>query len=105
MGRKNGASGSRSQRRPQARKAEPGEYRRKPRAAGQPPPPQLNKMVLPTGRCGRKLIFASEAQVAKALTQAQTSRRRQGSLGRVEDHYYYHSLCKGWHLTSQTQYR
>lgn len=91
------------QRRPQARKRGIEDIalgRGKPRLPGQPPPIALDKMVLPTGRCGRKLIFSTPEDAQKALRQANQNRRRNGQTYH-ESRYYLHDVCGGYHLTSR----
>lgn len=80
--------------------------------AGKPRPPRvpLEDMVLPSGTCpSRKLRFATEADAAKALRQAQQQRTYLRS-GAVEQRYYGGPNdpclrgCGGWHLTSRKEW-
>jgi len=98
MGRKNRAA----KRRPQVRKLKAGEPRTKPRRV--PPPVPLEKMVLPVGRCGRKVRFATEQQAAAALKQAQQNRAHKGQ-SRAEKRFYFHQTCQGYHLTATAYYK
>lgn len=101
MGRRNGNTNKRA-RYPQARKRSPEEaiMGRKPRMAGKPPPIPVNKMVLPVGKCGRKLKFGSKQDAERALRQANQNRRRNGQ-SYHEVRVYEHDICGGWHLTSR----
>lgn len=100
MGRRN-----HPKRRPQAQ-------RRKDGSAGgrKPPPPPLEHAIVPHGRCHyphRKLQF-TEAEVSKALRQAQATRRAHGQQY-TEQRYYECKATQGgcgfWHLTSRTNYQ
>ena len=89
---------------PQAPRRTEGKPRR-PRARTVP----LEQMVIPRGRCFfrsryGKLIF-SEAEVEKALKQAQRMRAARAS-GYVESRYYEcpEGGCGGFHLTSRETY-
>lgn len=73
------------------------------------PNPKLDvtKVVLPQGKCGRKLRFATEEDAQDALRQAQTLK----SANRAEKRYYGGDKpsdpckrCGGWHLTSRTEW-
>lgn len=99
MGRKN-----HRRRRPQAQRKFDG-------TAGvrTPPPPPLEHMVIPTGRCHyphRKMKFSQE-DVDKALRQVRARRERQG-LAYTEERYYLCEAdrggCGAYHLTSRTTY-
>lgn len=99
MGRKNHRGG-----RPQARRKADG-------SRGGPPAPQqpVEALVIPQGRCHqrhRKFMFA-EADVAKALRQAQAKRRLQTN-GHVEERAYHCKTeeggCGAWHLTSRKEW-
>lgn len=103
MGRKNNRTG----RRPQARRRADGSTGG--RAAGWSPPPPVETLVVPKGRCyfrsrKGKLIFTA-AEADKALRQAQNNRKRHSS-AHVEQRSYAcpEGGCGGWHLTSQEVY-
>lgn len=105
MGRRSGSRGSRGSGRRQQR-AKPRTFgerttagARRPEEAIPTPVYRLEKMVLPVGKCGRKLKFASQEDVEKALKQAQANRRRRHQ-NYVEGRVYWHSTCDGWHMTS-----
>ena len=85
------------------------------RAKGYPPPPvaapprsrsvsrpAVDDIVVPAGRCGRKLRFATEAEAARALKQARANHARRGV--NAEKRYYFCKRCDGFHLTSK-EYR
>lgn len=76
-----------------------------------PPPPPVETLIVPNGRCYRasrkgKLRFTADT-VQKALEQARASRKRRGS-GHVEERYYECKVedggCGDYHLTSRTTY-
>lgn len=104
MGRKNNRSG----RTPQARRRADGT--RGGRIAGWNPPPPVEHLVVPKGRCyfrsrKGKLIF-TEAETVTALKQLRAQRLSKGS-GYVESRSYPcpDGGCGGWHLTSREEYQ
>lgn len=98
MARKN-----RTARRPQAMRRQDGT-----RGQRRPPPPPIDHMVMPHGRCpkSRKLRF-HEHEIEKALDQAKANRRSKGQ-NYVEERYYQCKTeqggCGSWHLTSRREY-
>ena len=72
------------------------------RRRGAPPAPPVEALVIPRGRCGRKLCF-SEADAAKALEQARGKRMRSGSTY-MEERTYECDRCGYHHLTSRETY-
>lgn len=96
MGRKNHRRGA-----PQART----------KTRGLPPPPSIETLVIPRGRCFRnsrkgKLRFSRE-DAPKALEQARVKRARSGSTY-MEERFYECETDKGgcgdFHLTSRLSY-
>lgn len=78
---------------------------------GLPPPPPLEAMVVPEGKCyfrsrWGKLIFTTEEKALRALEQAKAHRARRGS-GHVEERIYPCPTggCGGFHLTSRTEWK
>jgi hypothetical protein len=98
MGRKNRRSGS-----IQTKRRSDGSRGRAPST----PPPALNALVIPEGRCHlrhSKLQF-TEITVHKALRQAQAKRDRLGQAHHEERVYECKKTeggCGFWHLTSRT---
>lgn len=68
------------------------------------PQPNLKRgsLVLPVGKCGRKLMFTLE-DAPEALRQAQQKRRMEGSAS-PEKRYYQCEHCNHYHLTSRETY-
>lgn len=103
MGRRNGASKAprRVQRSKPRRFGDQAPPATRKRMAPPPPTPvyRLQKMVLPVGKCGRKLKFANQTDAEKALEQAKKNRARRGQPYR-EARVYWHRTCDGWHMTS-----
>lgn len=89
--------------------------RRRPRAAAQRPdyltpkihkhipPVDVERMVVPTGRCGKKLRFGTPEEAESALRQAQQNRARFGNSAQ-ECRYYSCQRCSGYHLTSRERF-
>jgi hypothetical protein len=74
-----------------------------PRSVRAPAPqPNLSHLVLPVGKCGRKLMF-KEADAPTALKQAQEKRASEGSAN-AEKRIYECPRCSHWHLTSRERY-
>ena len=69
------------------------------RMAAWVPPVPVEAMVVPAGKCGRKLRF-TRAEAEKALKQAQQSRANRG-LAPQERRVYECPRCGDWHLTSR----
>lgn len=69
------------------------------RMAAWVPPVPVEVMVVPAGKCGRKLRF-TKSQAEKALKQAQQSRANRG-LASQERRVYECPRCGDWHLTSR----
>lgn len=104
MGRKNNRTG----RTPQAKRRADGS--RGGRIAGWTPPPPVETLVVPKGRCffrsrKGKMIF-TEVEADRALRQAQQGRSSRGS-GYQEKRAYPcpEGGCGGWHLTSRETYQ
>ena len=64
----------------------------------------IDRMITPDGKCGRKSIYRTEERAEAALTQVQQQRTWMGS-GHVEQRVYHCARCNGWHLTSRKEYR
>lgn len=67
------------------------------------PPPPIEEMVVPSGRCyfaHRKLQFTKQ-QATLALSQAQQTRLSRGQEG--QEKRAYECDCGWWHLTSWTE--
>jgi hypothetical protein len=102
MGRKNNRN-----RQPQAQRRADGT--RGGRRAGWTPPPPVETLIVPKGRCffrsrkGKLIFTADEAQ--KALKQAQNGRQRAGK-AYAESRAYPcpEGGCGGFHLTSRETY-
>lgn len=82
--------------------------RRRPDVKGKPmhhlSPIPLGQMIVPDGKCGRKMRYATEEKAQKALDQAQLSRRINNKL-HAEKRYYSCDRCGGFHLTGREQYQ
>lgn len=104
MGRKNSRGGKI---RPQAKRRPDGT--RGGRRAGWVPPPPVESLIVPKGRCffrsrKGKLIFTRD-EADRALRQAQQGRASRGS-SYTESRAYEcpEGGCGGWHLTSRQVY-
>lgn len=63
-------------------------------------PVDIARMVVPTGKCGSKLIFGTKEDAKVALAQAQQRRKRFNNQDQ-EKRYYSCDRCEGFHLTSR----
>lgn len=73
------------------------------RRRGVPPAPPVERLVIPRGRCGRKLRFSLE-DAPRALAQARAKRQRAGS-DHMEQRFYECDRCGDYHLTSREEFQ